>query len=314
MLTQTRAAPTITPTVHVTLTPTPTITPTAPVIGRVGEKIEAGALELTLISLERLPVIEKMKAATGETLLSLDVLLTNPSDQAWEYYPMFFRLRASGGGSSGVEYEPVNAAVWPALQGGTLQPGDFVRGHLAFRIPEEASGLRVRFADPNHPETAPLWVYLTQLPAVENPVVPSASALPQDLPGAGERIEAGGIAVTLEQVSSGLRLQNTRAAKGRIFVDLLATIENVSRPDTPYNPFYFKVKDAQGVEYPPVVIALDSLLHPGSLGPGQRITRHVVFEVPEATSWLIVSYLPQVIVEPYEEIRLGIAIPTPKKP
>jgi hypothetical protein len=120
------------------------------------------------------------------------------------------------------------------------------------------------------------------------------------------------VALTFNKVTAATRLQRTRAAKGRIFVDLLVTIQNLSRPDTPYNPFYFKAKDALGYEYVPVVIAHDSLLYPGSLGTGQKVSGHVFFEVPEGTEWLVVSYRPQVLVENYEEILLGIEVPTPK--
>jgi hypothetical protein len=309
MLTETRAAPTITPTWRITATPTRTITPTRPVVGRPGEKIEAGGMELILLSQQTETVIDRSKSGAGQVFLSIEVVLANTSDQAQEYYPMFFRLVGPGG----TEYEPFNIALWPALQGGTLSPGEFTRGFIAFRIPEEAPRLRLRYRNSIQPDAfPPLWVDLSKPIASRTPVLPVTGGLPRKLPGVGQRVEAAGVALTFNQVTAGTRLQRTRAAKGRIFVDLLVTIQNLSHPDTPYNPFYFKAKDALGYEYVPVVIAHDSLLHPGSLGNGQKVSGHVFFEVPEGTEWLVVSYLPQVLVENYEEILLGIEVPTPK--
>ncbi len=309
MLTETRAAPTITPTRRVTATPTRTITPTLPVVGRPGEKIEAGGMQLILLSRQTETVIDRSKAGAGQVFLNMEVLLANTSPQAQAYYPMFFRLVGPGG----VEYEPFNTAAWPALQGGTLPPGEFTRGFIAFRIPEEAPRLRLRYRNSIDPDAfPPLWVDLSKSAASGTPVLPITGGLPRNLPGVGQRVEAAGVALTLNQVNAGTRLQRTRAVKGRIFVDLLVTIQNRSRPDMPYNPFYFKAKDAQGYEYVPVVIAHDSLLHPGSLGLGQKVSGHVFFEVPEGTDWLVVSYLPQVLIEDYEEILLGIEVPAPK--
>lgn len=308
MLTETRAAPTITPTQHITITPTRTITPTVPVVGRAGEIIQAEGMQLILLAQQTETAIDRSKAATGLVYLNMEVVLANASEQPQEYYSMFFRLVGPGG----VEYEPSNVAIWPLLQGGTLQPGDFTRGNIAFLIPEDAASLRLRYRNSSDPEAfPPLWVDLSRPPAANTPVAPAASRQPR-LPGSGQRIEAAGVAVTIDQTTAEIRMARTRATQGRIFVDLLVTIQNLSRPDTPYNPFYFKAKDAQGYEYPPVVIALDSLLHPGSLGPGQKVSGHVVFEVPEGTQWLVISYLPQVLVEDYDEILLGIAVPEPK--
>jgi hypothetical protein len=77
---------------------------------------------------------------------------------------------------------------------------------------------------------------------------------------------------------------------------------------SPFNPDYFSVKDANGYEYPAVIIPRESMLQGGSLGQGQKVSGQVVFEVPESATRLVVEYQPQVLVDEYPVIRFLVEV------
>jgi hypothetical protein len=319
MLTETRAAPTITLTQIVTPTETPTPTATTPPQGSsarpvvIGTRVTAGGAALTVLAMKTVNTLGKGKAVDGSTFLDLEVLIENASGSdagdtssaAMDYTPLYFRLQDP----TGATYQPENQAVWPALQSGTLQPGEWVRGHVTFSVPADQTKWRLSYS----PQVAPnrsveIWVDLSQ-PAVQAslPTTGPVSAK-QPLPGAGQRVEMEGIALTVESVKSSQQVDLTRASAGNVLVILNVTIENAARVKTPYNPEYFTVKDPDGYEYPAIIIPAETLLQAGSLGKSQKVSGQVIFEVPANANRLVVEYQPQVLMENYPLIRIQISL------
>ena len=313
MLTATSAAPTITPTVLRSPTPTRTLTPTPPqpgspsLPGAQGERIPAGGAALTVLSATAPETIGTLRRVEGTRYQNLEVIIENASEDTVEYNRLFFTLVGEE-----AQYESLAQAAGPVLLSGTLRPGEWVRGHVAFAIPEEAEPLRLRY-DPGVPD-GQIWVRLEAEgdtnPAADAPV-PATGPL-NGLPGPGERVEASGLALTVEQVNAAARIPPARAEKGYIFVDLLVTIANDGHDSAPFNAGYFRVKDALGYEYTATSVPLETLIHAGSLGRNQRVQGHVIFQVPEDTQALRLQYQPQVLAETYEPIQVAIEVPAAK--
>jgi hypothetical protein len=123
----------------------------------------------------------------------------------------------------------------------------------------------------------------------------------------GQRVESGGIAITVNSVSRAQSLgQFLRAAEGKTYVVADVTLESPGRDTSPYNPIYFKVRASDGIEYTSTVIGDDRSLKSGELARGDRVRGTVAFEVPTGTTGLVLAYQPLVIFGGYQTIRIGL--------
>lgn len=123
----------------------------------------------------------------------------------------------------------------------------------------------------------------------------------------GQRREASGIALTVNTVAKVPAFsQFLRAAANKTYLNLDVTIETTSRDTAPYNPLYFKVKDADGVEYTTAFGGDDRALKGGSLPRGERVRGTVPFEVPVAARGFVMTYEPVVILGGYQPIRVAL--------
>ncbi len=164
--------------------------------------------------------------------------------------------------------------------------------------------------------TAEPAIIETDTPAPTDTPVPTDTPIPTDTPvptptsslgSVGERREAGGIALTVMEVSRMGSINDfTQAAAGNEFVVLDVLLETTDRDEAPYNPFYFKLKDADGFEYASSFVAPDPSLKSGNLARGDKVRGNVAFEVKEGASGLVVSYEPVVILGGYEPIRVAL--------
>jgi hypothetical protein len=315
MLTETRAAPTITLTRVVTATLTPTPTATTPPEGSserpavIGQPVTLAGAALTVLSAGPVDTVGRLKSDKTSALFDIEVIIENRSDAEMDYTPLYFRLQDQAGNA----HQPESSAVSPALQSGTLKPGEWVRGHMLFLLPAGTGAQRLSYAPEVAPnQTATLWVDLSQSAVTAELPKGGPIATTQPLPGPGQRVESDGIALTIQMVTSSQRVAQTKAGKGNVLLVLNVTVENVSRTKTPVNPQYFMVKDPQGYEYPAVIIPAESLLQAGSLGEHQRVSGDVLFEIPAGTSQVVVEYQPQVLMEAYPQIRIQIQVPAAK--
>jgi hypothetical protein len=151
------------------------------------------------------------------------------------------------------------------------------------------------------------------VPATSAPAAPPATATsrpepkPATLPKVGERVESGGIAITvLNTKRTDSAGQFMKAKPGRTFLIAEVTIESVTRDNAPYNPLYFKVKDSEGQEYDAGLIGPDNGLKSGELPRGDRVRGAVSFDVPSEAKGLVMSYQPIVIFGGYQTIRIQL--------
>lgn len=188
---------------------------------------------------------------------------------------------------------------------GELASGDF---RLVFR-PE-------RTDLPDQSDLREAWIELLP-PVATKPGVPETGTSPaegpagwpaENLPGPGQRVEASGVGLAVSDVAVKDRVEFGKAGKGNRFVVLSVKIDNVNHPRLPYNPLYFRVKDRAGYEFLPTAGSPETSLQAGTLYPGQFVTGQLIFEVPLSDDRLVLSFLPTVIGEDFEEIRIKLDI------
>lgn len=121
--------------------------------------------------------------------------------------------------------------------------------------------------------------------------VPAANAVGK----VGERVEQGGIVLTVTKVEKTDKLSDFQKAKdGSTFVVAEVLIENAGQDNAPYNPLYFKVKDSEGFEAN-ASLGVNSALASGELAKGEKARGMVAFEVKQAAKGLVLEYRPLVI-------------------
>ena len=161
----------------------------------------------------------------------------------------------------------------------------------------------------------------TQAPAKPQEAKPQESkpqeAKPQEAAGkpsgaisakVGQRIESAGIALTVNGARRAAEAGPIAKAKpGRTYMIADVSLENANRERAPYNPLYFKVRDADGFEYTSNLMAGgDQSLKSGELATGERVRGTVAFDVPEGARGLVMTYQPQVLFGGYQTLRVEL--------
>lgn len=92
-----------------------------------------------------------------------------------------------------------------------------------------------------------------------------------------------------------------KPAAGSKWVAALVEIEGINPDGATYNPFFFKVRDAEGFEYNFSAFGKEPQLQSSNeLKPGQKVKGWVTFEVPDSDGKLTLVYLPGFLGEPVE--------------
>lgn len=179
-------------------------------------------------------------------------------------------------------------AIIGALSGGGDQPAPVVANTPA---PD---------AQPAAPTALPAMPDATPTP--EPPTATPAPSIAQ----IGDRVEAGGIALTINSASTVSTFDFMTAAEGKTYLVVDALIENISRDTAPYNPLYFSLKDADGFQYNSALLAPDPSLKSGEIPAGDRVRGNIAFEIPVAATGLILTYEPLVILGGYQPLRVSV--------
>jgi len=325
MLTETAAAPTVTITPSPTPTRVTTATHTVEVVlegsqkkpAPAGQPFTLGDIQISVLDIQLSDSAGRLKAQEDQTYLDVEILLSNLGQNPISYTPFYLSLASA----SGQRYQPAVDSLHPGLLSGSLRAGAQVRGHVAFAIPEPpaeitAGDFQLVFRPEltNLPPDSQLREAWMALPSPGN-VTEVSGDMPNwaedGLPGPGERIEATGVRLKVTQVSVKNQVEFGKAEQGNQFVVLDVEIGNTDHPRLPYNSLYFRVKDGAGYEYMPTAGPAETSLQAGTLGPYQTVTGELIFEVPLSDKQLVLSFLPTVISENYEEIRIEITVSSP---
>jgi Domain of unknown function (DUF4352) len=142
-------------------TPGPVATGPAVARGRVGERVESAGLAVTVLGVTNEPRFKEVTAPpASQKFVGVEVLLGNESGAGHGYFSTAFKIkddkdRAYTAGGLGVGDPP--------LEWGTIVTGEKVRGHLAFVVPREATGLTLVYLPNNAPPTyRPIHIALGQ--------------------------------------------------------------------------------------------------------------------------------------------------------
>ena len=335
MLTATAAIPTATHTPPPTFTPLPgptsTATPELPILGQIGQPLAAKSIGLMVRSSIFAGELGEQTAAEGRTFLDLEVTIEYladdgglQSESTLSYTSYYFTLTDT----AGTQYNPfafaqdaLTAGIPPRLLGGDLLPGEMVRGHVVFEVPTEPGPLTLTYT-PALPTTDVLPPVFTVPLAQEHGSIPSDSIpatgaisvnsdawLSEALPGQDQLAQSSGVSLKIEMVRSAVVFEGKRAPTGSRFLILDTVIQNLTHPQVPYNPQYFKLKDEQGYEYGPIILPGDIMLQAGSLTEGRVVKGTVVFLLPLEVERAGVIYKPQVLTEEWNALRIAISVP-----
>lgn len=141
------------------------------------------------------------------------------------------------------------------------------------------------------------------------PVESPPSSTPEPTAGPahpGERASSAGLGVIVNSVTRTDSLGQFQKAKpGRTYVVLDVTIDRAFGATGPYNPLYFKLKDANGFEYTASLLGGDQSLKSGELVAGEKVRGTVAFDVPADAAGLVVSYQP-IVVGSAPPIRIAL--------
>jgi hypothetical protein len=146
----------------------------------------------------------------------------------------------------------------------------------------------------------------TPVPPTATPEPPTATPEPPAMAQIGDRVEAGGIALTVNSAQTMASFDFMTAAEGNTYLVVDVLLETTDRDMAPYNPLYFSVKDSDGFEHTNALIAPDPSLKSGELARGDRVRGNVAFEVPLGATGLVLTYEPLVIMGGYEPLRVAI--------
>jgi hypothetical protein len=106
---------------------------------KIGEKAELEGVALTILGMsQQAKLAEIMTPSEGYTFVDLEVLIENIGrDDETPYNPLYFKIKDS----KGYEYTSSMMSVDPSLTSGDLSKGEKVRGHVAFEVKADATGV-----------------------------------------------------------------------------------------------------------------------------------------------------------------------------
>ena len=120
--------------------------------GKVGQRVDSNGIAMTVVTVSNEPRFKELfTPGPSEKFVDVEVLIENRTKKGFGYYSNQFTLKDD-------QDRPFSStalgAGQPALGWGTIVPGDKVRGHLAFVVPKDASGLTLTYPIDDGPNGA----------------------------------------------------------------------------------------------------------------------------------------------------------------
>lgn len=104
---------------------------------------------------------------------------------------------------------------------------------------------------------------------------------PKDVtPKVGDVTKLGDREFTVNSVRRSKAMGYSTPKAGKEYVIVNVTIRNLGKDEVSYNPFDFKVQDANGAQESETYASLDDSLNSGTLAPEGKVTGSMPFEVP----------------------------------
>jgi hypothetical protein len=156
------------------------------------------------------------------------------------------------------------------------------------------------------------FLLILTLGLVQVYIVPSSTEFPDDEKTEpakiGERVERGGVALTVVKTSRQSTIGQSQAAdeySNYLIVEVI--IETTDRDTAYYCPLYFTVKDRRSALYNDPISKADDAFQSGYLARGEKVRGTVAFEVGKDAQGFVLRYKSSIfLTEGYEPIRVAL--------
>ncbi|MCL7418394.1 MAG: DUF4352 domain-containing protein [Halalkalicoccus sp.] len=226
----------------------------------------------------------RLQSVAGTEFLTVELAIKNMTDEEFLSLEDILQPELQVDRTT---HEAILLRAARTLQKGQLVPGEVERGEFVFVVPEGAEGLTLGVKS-NSAElgTKPLTV---DLDAESDPNVDLEQELRVPIHSFGERAEAGGIEVTLNDLELGNNLgAGLQPAEGNEYVALGATIENTTAETVNLSPQnQIRLKDGTGRSYPPDLTTASIFDQFGGdtvLADGESLDGKLAYQIEQETA------------------------------
>lgn len=269
-----------------------------------GDLVEASGYSLAVVAFEDpAPPGILYTAEEGEKLVAVEVIVGNVSGQRITVNALNARLLDT----EGFVYLPELAGHDDQITLLDLEPGQRVRGWIAFTIPEEASAELIRYEfDPRLTLESRVSGETGETAVVEIPPL-TASDAPQHSVEArlGDLVERDGYSLTVQVVEDPAApgiLYTPQPGMRLVAVEIV--VGNVSGEPQTVNVLNSYLVDGDGFVYQADIGAIDDQIELVDIGPGERARGWVPFTIPENAAPYSLRY--QVTGFPLLELESGL--------
>jgi hypothetical protein len=274
------AAPTETPVPPATDTPVPEL--------YLGDAVSNYGYALTAFSVQD-PATPGMlyKATSGKKLIAVEVIISNLSGDMISVNPLNTTLVDK----EGFTYKTELGGVDDQISTLDLNPGEKVKGLIAFEVPDNAVAASIKYAIETFGSKF-LQASLTPVPEGHVAVTELPSTPGNPLPKLGDVVENFGYslsAVTVEDPATPGMFYKPKQGYKLVAVEII--VGNVSGSEAlNVNPLYAYLVDSNGFVYSAELGGRDGQIDTGELGTGEKAKGWVSFTIPENATPASIKY------------------------
>jgi hypothetical protein len=241
------------------------------------------------------------ESTSGKKLIAVEIIVSNLSDNVIGINP----LNATLVDAEGFTYDLELGGRDNQLSTVDLNPGERVKGMVAFEVPEKAVAASIKYAIESFGGKT-LQARLTPAPE-GHAVIPEPPLTPIDpLPKLGDVVENFGYSLsagTVEDPATPGMLYTSRNNYKLVAVEI--TLGNVSGDEAlSVNPLYTYLVDSNGFVYAAELGGRDDQIDTGDLGVGEKTKGWVSFTIPEDATPASIKYQTKVFSENYLQTGL----------
>lgn len=216
------------------------------------------------------------QAEAGKRLVAFEVVVGNVSGDTLTVNPLDMTLLDAEGFAYQAELAGRDDQVFLA----NLNPGERVRGWVAFSIEEAAEPAKLKYEVSSFSDLE-LQVNLAELPAGQEAMVGTERETPE-WPKLGDEVEASGYSLSAQTVEdptdAGPLYQATSGTK---LIGVEIVVGNVSGEQITLNPLNAVLVDSNGFVYQAELAGRDGQLELVDLNTGEKGKGWVAFEIPD---------------------------------
>ncbi len=121
----------------------------------------------------------------------------------------------------------------------------------------------------------------------------------------GQRMEQGGIALTVEKTTRAQLISYSKPGAGHVFIVVDLLIENTDKQNASINARSFQLKDSDGREYTWISTGTPGFITMATLIPADKLRGKLAFEVQKQPNSYVMSYAPLRLFGDDDPIRVS---------